>query len=338
MEIWLNCINDTQIQINSEIDYVLQKKSTNKKYPSIFIDNNNILYKNENKIGKMIKISESNDQKEAISLIGLLEWILIECSDWKMIPCENLIAAAQNSGTKIAAIVEKEVDLQAIAFALEIGVDALVIKPDLVDLATITKIQKLELQDNIKIPSLSLSLNLNTAKINEISPQGIGDRVCIDTTSFLKEGEGLLCGSFAKSLSLIHAETINSEFVPTRPFRINAGSLHSYTIMGDQKTKYLSELKSGDEILIVDRNGASRIVNIGRIKLERRPLIRIKWITKENTEGEIILQQAETVRLIKSNLKPISITKIKINDEILIYNSSETRHIGIPIQAFSQEY
>ena len=338
MEIWLNCIDETRIQINSGFDYVLTNKLNENEASDIFLDKDNIISRNKKIIGKMVEISDGNDQNEAVSLIGTVEWILIDCKNWKMIPCENLIAAAQNSGTKIAAIVDNEIDLTAIAFALEIGVDALVTKPELVELAIITKSQRLEPIEKNLTTTVSSNLMIKTGKISEISPQGIGDRVCIDTTSFLDEGEGILCGSFSKSLALIHAETINSKFVPTRPFRINAGSLHSYTILSDMNSKYLSELKSGDEIMIVNEKGSTRIVNIGRIKLERRPLIRIKWISEDGVEGEMILQQAETVRLIKFNHKPISVTELKVNDEILICNSSKTRHLGTPIQAFSQEY
>ena len=102
------------------------------------------------------------------------------------------------------------------------------------------------------IESGSISLNFGTIK--EISTIGIGERVCIDTTSLLQSGEGMLCGSFSNTFTLIHAETIDSEFVPTRPFRVNAGSIHSYILMKDNTTKYISELKSGDEILIVNKN------------------------------------------------------------------------------------
>jgi len=148
----------------------------------------------------------------------------------------------------------------------------------------------------------------------------------------------MLCGSFAKSLALIHAETLESEFVPTRPFRVNAGGIHSYIMMGDLSTCYISELKSGDEVLIINQKGDSRIATIGRVKLEKRPLIKIKWLTNEGFEGNIILQQAETVRLIKNNFEPISITEISENMEIIIHNSIQSRHIGTPISAFSQEY
>ena len=339
MEIWLNCTNSDYDEIPKEVDRILTKKSSNLKTKNVVINEKSILEQNGKSIGIMVHISTQKEQDEALSLIGSVNWILIKCENWKMIPCENLIAAAESSGTKLAAIIEKELEVPAIAFALERGIDALVVNRDILEVAIITKLQRLE-NTELELPinsDLSL-LNLESAKIKDISSQGIGDRVCIDTTSFLNIGEGMLCGSFAKSLALIHAETITSEFVPTRPFRVNAGGIHSYILMGDLSTSYLSELKSGDEVLIVNINGNSRIATIGRIKLERRPLIKIKWLTKEGNEGEVILQQAETVRLIGTNLKPVSITNLVKNMDIFVLNSIPSRHIGTPIQAFCHEY
>jgi len=339
MEIWLNCTDIIPEHISKDVDKILTKKSNNLEIPNIIINDDLKLEQNGKSIGVMVNISNDIEQKEALSLIGSVNWILIKCENWKMIPCENLIAAAESSGTKLAAIVEKELEVSAIAFALEVGVDALVVNEDLLNAAKIAKSQRLEHKEDYRVKEADVSsINLQFGRIKEIESQGIGDRICIDTTSFLENGEGMLCGSFAKSLALIHAETLESEFVPTRPFRVNAGSIHSYILMGNLSTCYMSELKSGDEVLIVNQKGDSRIATIGRIKLEKRPLIKIKWVTNEDFEGDLILQQAETVRLINNNFESVSITEIKENMEILIHNSIQSRHIGAPISAFSQEY
>ena len=339
MEIWLNCIDSYPEYIPNEIDKILTNKSTKHNITNIEINEDLKLEKNGKIIGLMVNISSQKEQESALSLIGSVDWILLKCDNWKMIPCENLIAAAENSGTKLAAIVENELEVPGISFALEIGVDALVVNSDLIELAIITKSQRLE--NKIQEPVInheSGSISLNFGTIKEISTIGVGERVCVDTTSLLQLGEGMLCGSFSNTLSLIHAESIDSEFVPTRPFRVNAGSIHSYIQMNNNTTKYLSELKSGDEVLIVNKEGMARTTKIGRIKLEKRPLIKIQWIDENNLEGNIILQQAETVRLIDHNLNPISITKLKKGMQILIHNSAQTRHLGTPIRAFSQEY
>ncbi|MEE3134993.1 MAG: 3-dehydroquinate synthase II [Candidatus Thermoplasmatota archaeon] len=339
MEIWLNCINLVPKHFSEKIDKILSKKEIDAPIEEIIIKDDFKLEQNGKSIGKIVNISNKKEQEDALSLIGSVSWILIKCDDWKMIPCENLIAAAESSGTKLAAIVENKLEIPAIAFALEIGVDALVVTEELLDAAIITKLQRLEIKDDDFATKEDFStITQESGKIIGVESQGVGDRVCIDTISFLEKGEGMLCGSFAKSLALVHAETLESEFVPTRPFRVNAGGIHSYIMMGDLSTCYLSELKSGDEVLIVNAKGNSRVATIGRIKLEKRPLIKIKWVTNEGFEGDIILQQAETVRLIRKNSQPISVTKIDNNIEIIIHNSIQSRHIGAPIRAFSQEY
>jgi 3-dehydroquinate synthase class II len=48
-------------------------------------------------------------------------------------------------------------------------------------------------------------------------------RVCVDTASLLVLGEGLLVGSFARALFLVHSECSESAYINSRPFRVNAG-------------------------------------------------------------------------------------------------------------------
>jgi len=48
-------------------------------------------------------------------------------------------------------------------------------------------------------------------------------RVCVDLCSLLAPGEGLLVGSFAGGLLLVHSECLESAYINSRPFRVNAG-------------------------------------------------------------------------------------------------------------------
>jgi hypothetical protein len=41
--------------------------------------------------------------------------------------------------------------------------------------------------------------------------------------SLLAPGEGLLVGSFARALFLVHSECAESAYINSRPFRVNAG-------------------------------------------------------------------------------------------------------------------
>ena len=51
----------------------------------------------------------------------------------------------------------------------------------------------------------------------------MGDRACIDLASMMVPGEGLLVGSFARALFLVHSECAESRYINSRPFRVNAG-------------------------------------------------------------------------------------------------------------------
>ncbi len=53
-----------------------------------------------------VQIDDPSDQEEALSLIGLVPWVLVRCSDWTMIPLENLVAASRGTSTRIAAAIE----------------------------------------------------------------------------------------------------------------------------------------------------------------------------------------------------------------------------------------
>ena len=138
----------------------------------------------------------------------------------------------------------------------------------------------------------------------------------------------MLVGSSSQSMCLIHGETIESEYVPTRPFRVNAGSVNMYVMMADMSTKYISELISGDRVLLIDHDGKTRIASIGRVKIEHRPLILLKWSNRNGNSYHACIQQAETVRLVSSAGESVSITELCSDTEIITYESQTTRHIG----------
>ena len=272
-----------------------------------------------------INLDDSASQKEAISLIGMIPWILVRCSDWKMIPLENLISNSTGSGTKIAVAINKTVDINGAAFALEHGVDALVLPSH--DDGIWDEAELIISKIPIRITSDPI-VELSSARVVSIESSGIGERVCIDLIERLDVGEGMVIGSTSFSLALVHGETIESEYVPSRPFRVNAGSVHSYVLMADDSTRYLSELSAGDEVAIFSNLGHRRTCIIGRLKIEKRPFLIIRFESKSNFKGQIMLQQAETVRLINKFGEIISVTDIKVDDEIIVRNNNQMRHIG----------
>ncbi|XP_044468004.1 3-dehydroquinate synthase homolog isoform X2 [Mangifera indica] len=187
-------------------------------------------------------------------------------------------------------------------------------------------------------------LSLTKATVTRVNVIGMGDRVCVDLCSLMRPGEGLLVGSFARGLFLVHSECLESNYIASRPFRINAGPVHSYVLVPGGKTCYLSELKSGKEVIVVDQKGQQRTAIVGRVKIESRPLILVEAKGSDHqTHYSIILQNAETVALIApfqengGKKTTIPVTSLKMGDEVLLRVQGGARHTGIEIREFIVE-
>ena len=336
MEVWLDYCHSKEIDTFSHHQFDKIISQTPIKDTVTLTYSQNSLFLDETLVGTKVVISDSYSQTDAKKFVGSVAWIVLEFEDWSMIPIENLIAASQDTPTKIAAKIRTPEEAQGAGFALETGVDALIVEnqQDMIDAAFIIKSQRGELE-GIKLVESSQSDDIVIAQheIKSIEQGGIGERYCIDLTSLLSVGEGMLIGSSASSLALVHGETIDSEFVPQRPFRVNAGPPHSYVMMADRTTKYISELKSNDSVLISNLNGDTRIARIGRLKIEKRPFLTIYWDNLFDKPSSIFLQQAETVRLIDSSGEFISVTSLKVGDIILGWNGKGSRHIGESINS-----
>jgi len=322
--------------MNEIFDYTLTKDHTGD-----FNLTDEKLIHNDSVIGYSFMIDGHKSHEKVRNKIGLVEWIVLDFSNWKMIPVENIIAECEGTGTKIAVIVNLAKDVNGIAFALEKGVDALVIEndDDLIHACSIAKSQRLENSslDSIQTAESLEKLNLSELTITNIESGGVGERYCIDLVCLISKGEGMLIGSSSSSLSLVHGEVIDSEFVPARPFRVNAGPPHSYILMADGKTKYLSELISGDNVMLVSENGSTRSATIGRLKIEKRPFLRIYWENDYEISNSIFLQQAETVRILSRVGVVKSVTELKVGDTILCHESKHSRHIGNKVAIHSRE-
>jgi 3-dehydroquinate synthase class II len=66
-------------------------------------------------------------------------------------------------------------------------------------------------------------LPLRPVRVTAVERIGPGDRVCVDLSCLMRPGEGLLVGSFAAGLFLVHSECEESQYINSRPFRVNAG-------------------------------------------------------------------------------------------------------------------
>ena len=291
------------------------------------------LYIEGKQVGRRVDVSNSEGQSKARTMAGSVEWILLDLGEWKMIPIENIIAACDGGPTKVAARISSPEQVLGAAFALQIGVDALLVDEKTLQTALIAKSQRGEVTVDGDDETGNEELELSLLEVIEVSEGGVGDRVCVDLTSLLEPGEGMIVGSSSKSMVLVHGETVESEFVPTRPFRVNAGASHSYIMMADGSTSYLSELKMGDEVLVVNGNEEARNCVVGRVKIEKRPFILFRWKNENDNEAGVLLQQAETVRLISESRGLVSVTELVPGMKLLGWNGEAGRHLGQTISA-----
>ncbi len=264
-----------------------------------------------------IEIREQADEDKILSL-GKEKTVIVSGRDWKIIPLENIIS---RSGNVFAAVKDLPSARTALGI-LEKGVDGVVVKSS--NLSQIKAIIKLVKSDREKLP-------LVTVKITEVRELGMGDRVCIDTCTAMGLGEGMLVGNTSSAFFLIHAESIENPYVAARPFRVNAGGIHAYTLLPEGRTCYLSEIKIGVDVLPVTYRGETSSAIVGRAKVEKRPMLLVKGKVKKR-EVSLILQNAETIRLVKPTGKPLSVVALKKGDEVLAYFETGGRHFGTKIK------
>jgi 3-dehydroquinate synthase II len=222
------------------------------------------------------------------------------------------------------------------AFALDVGVDAILLGDDekLWQAAAICKAQRLErVDDRINRTETIEQGQLSAVMITSIEEGSTGDRACVDFVALLNQGEGILVGSSSSMMALVHGETIVSGYVPPRPFRVNAGAIHSYCMRADGKTCYLSEVSAGDELLVCNAAGETRPLTVGRVKIENRPLLLLKMKDENAHTASLCAQQAETVRLVSPSGLPVPVTELKANDYILARIDTIGRHVGAEISA-----
>jgi len=263
------------------------------------------------------EIRSKADEEKILSLSRRSK-VIVKTRDWTVIPLENLIAQTANLIVEVKNAREAKTMLKV----LEKGVDGVILHSR--DLAEIKKTVA-------QVKDTSERIALQTVQITRVETLGMGDRVCIDTCSNMGLGEGMLVGNSSSGLFLVHAESVENPYVEPRPFRVNAGPVHAYVRVPDGKTRYLSELQSGDEVTIVNYKGHCQKSIVGRIKVEKRPLMLIEAEHRQKTIGTI-LQNAETIRLTQSNGTPISVVELKKGSRVQAFLEEAGRHFGMKIK------
>ena len=260
----------------------------------------------------------SKADEEAAATTHLDKAVVLRTSDWTVIPLENLIARRGNLMVEVGDAEQARLMISV----MEKGADGVVLNTR--DPNEVRKTVAL-------VHSVLPKLDLAPATVTAVRALGMGDRVCVDTVTNMEAGEGMLVGNSGSAFLLVHSETVENPYVATRPFRVNAGAVHAYVLLPDDKTKYLGELKAGDEVLIVRHDGRTQVSYVGRSKVERRPMLLVE--AEVGAEPiSLVLQNAETIRLTACGGAPVSVAALKPGDQVLAYLQRGGRHFGTAVE------
>lgn len=288
----------------------------------------NLMINNGGDLGggyEIVELSTPEDQDRAMAMAGKRSGVILDSSDWTVIPLENLIAKFRNSGTKVFACAADKEQAKLYMQTLEKGVDGIVVSTR----------DPNAIRGFAGIVSGTAEVELSELEVLELRNIEMGDRVCVDTVSMMVPGEGMLIGSQASCLFLVQSESEDNGYVAARPFRVNAGAVHAYVLGPEGRTRYLAELKSGEPVVLVNRDGTTRLSAVGRCKIEQRPLILMTATDGQNTYSTI-LQNAETVKLVTRD-GAISVSSLKKGDRVLGRLESGGRHFGMKIDETIRE-
>ncbi|MCK5557627.1 MAG: 3-dehydroquinate synthase II, partial [Candidatus Hydrogenedentes bacterium] len=190
------------------------------------------------------EIKDKSDEKKAAQTSGDMT-LALRMKDWTIIPLENILAQRGNVMVEVSSAEQARTVIET----LEKGADGVVL-----DTSDISEIKKTVTMVHASLPQIQLQ----TAEVTSTAVIGMGDRVCVDTCSNMVPGEGMLVGNASTGFFLVQAECVENPYVETRPFRVNAGPIHAYLLAPGGKTRYLSELKVGEEVMAVNHEGMAR--------------------------------------------------------------------------------
>ena len=254
--------------------------------------------------GGYVRIFDETYEAFAEAVAGEADHTLVVGEDWQIIPLENLIARIGEETTLVAGV--RTAEEAATAYeTLEIGADAVLLDTD--DAGEIRR--TVETRDAVDRETLDLEY----AEVTAV------------------EQTGSAVGSMSRGLFFVHAETAESPYVASRPFRVNAGAVHAYLRVPGGGTTYLSEVGSGTEVQVVDTDGDTREAVVGRAKIEKRPMFRVQAETDNGDRVETLLQNAETIKL-NTREGRTAVTDLEPGDELLVYYEDTARHFGEAVE------
>nr|WP_283248099.1 3-dehydroquinate synthase II [Erwinia rhapontici] len=270
-----------------------------------------------------------DDQK---SLLGSISdgidfdylWILFR--DPTNIPLELVIASLQSTHTILMKEVKEpsNVDDAIVSYGvMEYGAEGVIFSPVEHDVMS-DFLNRMSDRGNKDI-------TIQVGTVMDSRPVGMGYRACIDTATLFQPDEAILVGNTSQGGLLCCAEVFFLPYMELRPFRVNAGAMHSYVFNQDNLTDYMSELKTGSPVMVVNAKGRTRRAAVGRMKIELRPLRLIEVEFSHQERVSVIMQDDWHVRIFSDAAKPLNISELKAGDKVLGYVTEPGRHVGIKI-------
>lgn len=276
--------------------------------------------------GGYVRIRDEDYEEFAEAVAAEADYTVVIGENWQIIPLENLIARIGEETTLVAGVTNAE-EAQTAFETLEIGADAVLLDTDDPD--------EIRRTVDVRDEASRETLDLTYAKVTAVEHTGSADRVCIDTAEMMDDDEGMLIGSMSRGMFFVHAETAESPYVASRPFRVNAGAVHAYLRTRGGETTYLSEVRSGEEVQVVNTNGNTREAVVGRAKIEQRPMFRVQAeldVGGEVDRIETLLQNAETIKVHTRQDGRKAVTDLEAGDEVLVYYEDTARHFGEAVE------
>ncbi|WP_369030186.1 MULTISPECIES: 3-dehydroquinate synthase II family protein [Streptomyces] len=307
------------------IDVLLRKFSTQDELDALASDHR---ASTDRQVSGFIDVRDDRTLQLSCAGAMVLPYTVIHFADPTKIPLEIVLAAAESAEGKLVTVVDGLEEAAIVFDVLERGSDGILFTPRSAD--EVFALARL-------LEATTPQLELSTLTVESIRHVGLGDRVCVDTCSHFEEDEGILVGSYSSGFVLCCSETHPLPYMPTRPFRVNAGALHSYTLGPDNRTNYLSEVGSGSALLAVGADGRTRRVVVGRAKLESRPLLEIRTHAEDGRLVSLTVQDDWHVRVLGPGGKVLNVTELRTGDELLGYLAADKRHVGLPIGEFCKE-
>ncbi|GAA5086033.1 3-dehydroquinate synthase II [Nocardia iowensis] len=279
-------------------------------------------------LGVRCEIADAAGMNLAAEMSGKVDVVIAAFVDETNIPLELLLASAQGTTTKVFKELLSSAEAVSVAGVLESGPAGLVVRADhLSDLDRVAQALRAGREDRKELVPL---------EVYRAEPVGMGYRGCIDTTTLFGDDEGMIVGSTSAGGILVCAEVHYLPYMNLRPFRVNAGAVHSY-VFGTERTAYITDLAAGERSHAVSANGRFREVSVGRVKVELRPL-RLIAARHGDVEVNVFLQDDWHVRVMSAEGKPLNLTEVRPGTKLLGHIVEPGRHVGIKVAEQISEF